>query len=172
MNQDPLKIMVSLLVTWVALITPGLSSQAASLPPLPLKVPETSWRPLGERTDRGLQARIDQALRKDPIFQALLSQKKMAVGLVDLTNPRRPRYAQVNGNVMMYAASLPKIAILLAAFQGFEDGSLRETPRIRSDLIEMIRRSDNFAASQMVGRIGLKKIARVILDPHYRFYDG
>jgi beta-lactamase class A len=36
----------------------------------------------------------------------------------------------------------------------------------------MIRRSDNFAAGQMVARMGLKKIERVILEPPYRFYDA
>jgi beta-lactamase class A len=118
-----------------------------------------------------LQAKLAQALKKEPLWQTLIADQKMAVGLVDLTDPARPRFAQVNGQIMMYAASLPKLAILLAACQGFEDGSLKETPRIRADLIEMIRRSDNFAASQVVARIGLPKIERLILDPPYRFYD-
>jgi len=71
----------------------------------------------------------------------------------------------------MYAASLPKILVLLAAAQGFEDGTLRQTPQLRTDLIEMIRRSDNAAASRVINRIGLRKIAAVILDPRYHFYD-
>ena len=66
----------------------------------------------------------------------------MSVGLVDLSNPKAPRFAQVNGDTMMYGASLPKLMVLLAAFQGFEDGTLKETPEVHRDLIEMIRRSE------------------------------
>jgi len=138
---------------------------------LPLRVPDSAWRPLDQQRDPGLQAKLDLALKQDDLWQDLIKRGQMAVGLVDLTDPARPRFAQVNGNAMMYGASLPKIAILLAAFQGFADGSLRETPEIHRDLIEMIRRSDNFAASQMVARIGLPKIAKVILAPNYQFYD-
>jgi len=72
---------------------------------------------------------------------------------------------------MMYAASLPKLMVLLAAFQGFEDGSLKETSEIHRDLIEMIRRSSNSAASQVIGRIGLRKIEALTRDRRYGFYD-
>jgi beta-lactamase class A len=156
----------------LAVITLSLSSEGATSPTLPLRVPNSEWRPLGQRRDQALQAELDQALQREKLWQALISTGKMAVGLVDLSDPAKPRFAQVNGNTMMYAASLPKLAILLAAFQGFQDGSLKETPQIKADLIEMIRRSDNFAASQMVARIGLKKIEGVILDPRYQFYDA
>jgi beta-lactamase class A len=166
-----LTLIAALLLVALAVIMVSADSEGATSPPLPFMAPDTAWRPLDQRWEQGLQAKLDQALRKEQLWQTLIDQRKMAVGLVDLTDPALPRFAQVNGNTMMYAASLPKIAILLAACQGFEDGSLTETPRIRADLIEMIRRSDNFAASQMVARIGLEKIERVIVDPRYRFYD-
>ena len=73
---------------------------------------------------------------------------------------------------MMYGASLPKLAILLAAFQGLEDGTLKETPEMQSDLIEMIRRSDNLAAGRLTARIGLGKIEALLTDRRYRFYDA
>jgi beta-lactamase class A len=72
---------------------------------------------------------------------------------------------------MMYGASLPKLMVLLAAFQGFEDGSLKDTPEVHRDLIEMIRRSDNLAASRVIGRIGLRKIEALASDRRYRFYE-
>jgi len=78
----------------------------------------------------------------------------------------------VNGQVMMYGASLPKLAILLAAFQSFQDGSLKETPAVRADLIEMMRRSDNEAAGRLTESIGLRKIESLLLGPRYRFYDA
>ncbi len=164
-------LVAALLLSLLAVITLKPASEAATSPTLPLSVSNIAWRPLDQRQDQGLQAKLDQALQREKSWQALISAGKMAVGLVDLTDPARPRFAQVNGNTMMYAASLPKIAILLAAFQGFQNDSLKETSQIRADLIEMIRRSDNFAASQMVARIGLKNIEKVILEPRYQFYD-
>jgi len=166
-----LKLIAALLLVALAVISVSANSEGATSPPLPLRVPDTVWRPLEQRWDKGLQAKLNQALKKKQLWQSLIDQGKMAVGLVDLTDPELPRFAQVNGNTMMYAASLPKIAILLAAYQGLADGSLKETPRLRADLIEMIRRSDNFATSQVVARIGLAKIERLILEPPYRFYD-
>jgi len=49
--------------------------------------------------------------------------------MVDLSDPADTRFAQVNGGTMMYTASLPKIAILLAAYQCFEDGELKSPPQ-------------------------------------------
>ena len=158
-------------LAFLAVVTGGANLEGAASPTLPLWVPEAAWRPLEQREDRRLQAKLDQALRQGKLCRELIDQGKMAVGLVDLQDPESPRFARVNGDTMMYAASLPKIAILLAAFQGFEDGSLKETPQIQAELIEMIRRSDNVAAAQMVGRIGLTRIEQVILEGRYRFYD-
>ncbi len=95
----------------------------------------------------------------------------MAVGLVDLSDVRSPRFAQVNGNSMMYAASIPKLAVLLAAFQGFENRTLPQTPQIMLDLNDMIRESSNSAAAAMIERIGLSKIESLLLSPRYQFYD-
>jgi beta-lactamase class A len=162
---------VIILLAFLAAMTGGATLEGAASPPLPLRVPEAAWRPLEQRWDQGLQAKLDQALKQGKLRRELIDQGKMAVGLVDLGDPESPRFARVNADTMMYAASLPKIIILLAAFQGFQDGSLKETPQIQADLIEMIRRSDNFAAGQMVARIGLTKIERLILEPRYRFYD-
>jgi beta-lactamase class A len=95
----------------------------------------------------------------------------MAVGVVDLSDPDAIRFARVNGDAMMYAASLPKIAICLAAFQAFEDGALCKTPWVQRELTDMIRVSSNEAASRMIDLVGLQKIQAVIMDPRYRFYD-
>jgi beta-lactamase class A len=40
------------------------------------------------------------------------------------TDPYKPRVAEVNGDVMPYAASLPKIAIALGAFVQMERGKM------------------------------------------------
>lgn len=95
----------------------------------------------------------------------------MSVGLVDLNSPKMPRFAQVNGDTMMYAASIPKLLILLAACQGFENCTLKETPLIDADLTEMIRLSSNAAANRMIDLIGLPKIESLVFHPRYCFYD-
>lgn len=92
----------------------------------------------------------------------------MAVGVVDLSCPPNARFASVNGWTMMYAASLPKIAVLLAAYQNVEDGVLQDSPELNEWLIRMIRRSNNPAASFLIDYIGLKRIEDVL--KWYRFY--
>ena len=131
---------------------------------------DSEWKPLYERVDPALQAALEQRLNSNPEWAKLIRQKKMAVGVVDMSAVV-PRFARVNGNQMMYAASLPKIAILLAAYVSFDDGSLAETADIHADLANMIRVSSNSAATQLIDRIGMKKIQTVLRDPRYGFYD-
>ena len=128
------------------------------------------WRPLYERVDPELQRNLEDRLAQNPEWARLIGRKQMAIGLVDLsTDP--PRFARVNGNLMMYAASLPKIAILLAAYVSFEDGSLEETVEVHEDLANMIRVSSNSAATRLIDRIGMEKIQTVLMDPQFGFYD-
>ena len=91
----------------------------------------------------------------------------MAVGVMDLSNPATARFASVNGSTMMYAASLPKIAVLLAAYQSIEDGVLQETPELHEWLVQMIRLSINPAASYVIGLIGLKRVGELIQQYHF-----
>ena len=128
------------------------------------------WRKLSSYRDGDLTAKLEQALRKRREWARLIDQRRLAVAVVDL-NGVEPRFASINGSVMMYAASLPKIAILLAAYQCFEDGLLAETPEIHEDLAEMIRTSSNSAATRMIDRIGMRKIEEVLRDPRYDLYD-
>ena len=95
----------------------------------------------------------------------------MAVGIVDLRNTNEPRFARINGNHMMYAASLPKIAILLAAMDAIEKGELKETQDVKTDMRLMISKSDNHAATRMIDRLGYAKIANVMTSEKYELYD-
>jgi beta-lactamase class A len=165
------KVFTAIVFAVLGVVAMGLNLGDAGTPPLPLGVSGPEWRPLSQRWDKRLQAGLELALKQHAAWRPLLDEGKMAVGLVDLSNPTVPRFAQVNGNTMMYAASLPKLMVLLAAFQGFEDGTLKETSEIHRDLIEMIRRSSNPAASQVIGRIGLRKIEALTRDRRYGFYD-
>lgn len=163
------------IIGWVGIgaLWAVLSCAAAALaaPGLPITLPPGQWQPLEHWQDPGLQARLQQALQLRSGWAALLAQQKLAVGLVDLANPQAPRLALANGNTMLYAASLPKIVVLLAAVQGFADGSLPATAQNRALLTEMIRESSNPAAAALIQRLGLGKIQFLLFHPRYRFYD-
>ena len=170
-KTNEMKISIAVLIA--ALIWQFAASNRirAALPELPLCRSSGEWSPLERQWDKGLQEELDCSLNRNEFWRALIEDKKMAVGVVDLSNPDAVRFARVNGDTMMYAASLPKIAICLAAFQAFEDGGLSETPEVYRELTDMIRRSSNEAACRIIDRIGLNRIQSVITAPRYKFYD-
>lgn len=141
-------------------------------PALPVSVPDSAWEPLREHLDTRLQRRLRERLVQNPQWAKLIREERMAVSLVDLTDPGSARFASVNGDVMMYAASLPKIAILLTAMQRMEDGKLAPTRAVMRDLNDMIRVSNNEAATRMIDRVGgLEAIEEVLTDPRYQLFD-
>lgn len=123
-------------------------------------------------TDPALQKRLERAVANRPRWARLAEERVFALGVVDLEALDRPRYAAVNGQEMIYAASLPKIGILLAAVHQLEAGTLSMTPSIKRDLDAMIRVSSNAAATRMINRVGgLEAVNEVLTDPRYQFYD-
>jgi len=93
------------------------------------------------------------------------------VVLVDITDPDCPRLAYANPNHMMYAASLPKIAILLGAFERIGRGEMELDAPTLEKLKQMIRRSSNDAATEMLNRVGQDFLLEVLQSPRYRLYD-
>jgi beta-lactamase class A len=138
---------------------------------LPIQVNDSQIKPLVSLTNADLQASLKKELNANPRWKRLIANKKMAVGIVDLSNPNQVRYASVNGNYMMYAASLPKIAILLAAMDAIDKGELKETLEVKKDMRLMISKSNNAASTRMIDRVGYEKIENVMTDPKYMFYD-
>lgn len=138
---------------------------------LPMHVVDSKIHPLVSLTNSNLQKGLEKELNANPEWKNLIASKKMAVGVVDLSNQDEVKYASVNGNHMMYAASLPKIAILLSAMDAFEKGELKETPTIKNDMRLMISKSNNQASTRMIDRLGYQKIESVMTDPKYMFYD-
>ena len=155
----------------LAAATPDRDPTLAVAPHLPLSLsgPAGSLR---DSQDAELQRLLEVRVNADGTWRALARARHMSVGLVDFRDPAAPRYAAINGDNMMYAASLPKIAILLAATQAFEDRRLRESADVLADLAVMIRRSDNEAATRVVDRLGLAAIARTLTAPAVRLYDA
>jgi beta-lactamase class A len=125
---------------------------------------------LAATCDPVLQRGLETCLTSLQLDNAV-EEKALAVALVDITNPSNPRIAAVNPNEMMYAASLPKIAILLGAFERIAAGEMSLDAHVQTTLIRMIRRSCNQAATEMLNLTGKEFIADTLQSERYRLYD-
>ena len=125
---------------------------------------------LEESCDPRLQQGLADCLTSLQLNTAA-ERKALSIALVDITNPSAPRHAYINPNEMMYAASLPKIAILLGAFEKIAAGEMTLDDETLHTLKQMIRRSSNTAASEMLDRVGIDYLADLLQSPRYRLYD-
>jgi len=138
---------------------------------LPFSIESEEVKPLYTFSDDELQKELEQLVNKQPHWKSLVAEKKMAVGLVVLNDTSHIKFARINGDDIMYAASLPKIAILLATMDAIEKGEIKETDAIHSDMRKMIALSDNEAATRLIDLLGFEKIEKVLTDPEYLLYD-
>lgn len=116
-------------------------------------------------TDAVLQAkmeRIDAAVRQ-PFG---LAPEHTNVGLLDL---RSFRLAMIHPDRIEYAASVPKIGILLAWFDLHPEAVTHLSPQMRRELGLMIKVSSNEMATKYSRELGLAAIQRVL--EAYGFYD-
>ncbi|AZQ42878.1 serine hydrolase [Nonlabens ponticola] len=118
-----------------------------------------------------LQLNLKNQLMANPKWRSLINQKRLSLSIVDLNDPDNIKYASINGANMMYAASLPKIAVLYAAMDAIENGELKDTPKVRQDMWLMISKSNNAASTRMIDRVGFQKIEDLMCDPTNPFYD-
>ncbi len=125
---------------------------------------------LRERSDTKLQHNLEKTISQLGLMEQV-NRKKLAIALVDISDINRPKLAMLNGNEMMYAASLPKIAILLGAFVEIEQGNLSLDPSLRSDLTEMIRFSSNEKATKMLSRVGNHRLQEILMSDRFKLYD-
>jgi beta-lactamase class A len=126
---------------------------------------------IAEIEDAQLKAILVKEINSNKRWKRLVAGKQMSVGIVDLSNPNKYRYAGMNDNFMMYAASLPKIAVLLAAMDAIENGEMEYTDEIKKDLRLMISKSNNQASTRMIDRLGYAKIEAVLRAPKNKLYD-
>ena len=116
---------------------------------------------------------LQQALERELDTLSLTSaveNNHLSVTVVDITDPESPRSAEVNGELNMYSASLPKIAILLGAMQKVEDGDLELTPAFEQQLTNMIRNSSNADASSVLDKVGAPYLADLLQSDPYKLY--
>jgi len=117
--------------------------------------------------DPALQSKletIDSSLRE----KFSMTAEQTAVGVLDL---KTLRLAMIHPDRIEYAASVPKVGILLAYFQLHPEAADGEKldPQIRHELGLMAKASNNEMAAKFSREMGLKEIQKVLND--YGFYD-
>ena len=118
--------------------------------------------------DPALQTALEGLLESLDL-RPLVSARRLAVSLLDLSEPECERYAGLNDRQTIYAASLPKIGVMLGAFEAIERGLLRHTAALESALERTIRLSSNNDASRLIQGVGFDLIARAL--QRYGLYD-
>jgi beta-lactamase class A len=145
----------------------GLSAQS----PLPV-APRIDLRAdLRNAGDPALQQALEGAVR-DLGLQGSLAQHRLSLALVDVTDSAAPRLAMLNGDDMMYAASMPKIGILLGALAEAESGRFPLDDQRLQAMNRMIRNSSNEDASRVLNWVGGDRLLSWLQSDRFRLYDA
>jgi beta-lactamase class A len=126
---------------------------------------------LSQAQDSALQRQLEELLEQEQL-SSVAKRGELALTLLVLSDPEHPRLAQVNGNRMMYAASLPKIVILLGAAVAIDEGRLSLDDELAQDLNLMVRKSCNPCANRMIERVGKQQLVEIVQSPRFRFYEA
>ena len=127
-------------------------------------------RLLNESGDFQLQQALEVLVLEQNLATAV-NKQELALVLVIVTDPDQPRLAEINGHNMVYAASLPKIAILLGAAVAIQEGRLELNDELQKDLDDMIRYSCNACATKVLNLVGREELLEILQSPEYNFYD-
>lgn len=139
----------------------------------PTHASDGDYPALRASVDPGFQSAFEKALDEkfgQDIWD-LVKARKVGIVLVDMTDPHKPMVAEVNGDVMVYAASLPKIAIVLGAFVQMERGKMTMDDKTRELLNVTVRKSSNKAATEVLNQVGIEELAEILQSERYRLYD-
>ena len=134
---------------------------------------DAEYPDLRKSIDSKFQAAFEKALDKQfgQDIWDLVKAKKVGIVLADITDPHKPKVAGVNRDVMLYAASLPKIAIVLGAFVQMERGKMTMDDKTRNLLNVTVRKSSNKAATELLNQVGIQNLAEILQSDRYRLYD-
>jgi len=145
-----------------------------------LTLAQCAWaaEPLPYHGEGDLPPRQDQALRQQLAsdvcaagYCELVASDQLSVALVVMSDSAPARLAMLNGHNMVYAASLPKVAILLGAMVAAERRQLALTEPVLNDLDQMIRVSCNDCATRMLAVVGRERLLAILQEPGFAFYD-
>jgi beta-lactamase class A len=120
--------------------------------------------------DPGLQRELNRIVDANG-WGDMVNNNRFAVALVVLNDQGEYRLAMLNGHLMLYAASLPKLAVLFAAMVAAQEGDLQIDETLEQDLNNMIRVSCNACATRVMGRVGRDKLLQILQRPEYAFYN-
>jgi beta-lactamase class A len=115
--------------------------------------------------DPSLQARLE-TIDASLLAPFAMTSEQTATAVLDL---RTLRLAMIHPDRIEYAASLPKIGILLAYFQLHPEAATDLDAKTRHELGLMAKASSNEMAAQFSRELGLRRI-QAVLDS-YGFYD-
>jgi beta-lactamase class A len=121
--------------------------------------------------DPALQPRLEEIARSRG-WDEPLGEGRLAIALVVIEADDAPHLAMLNGRRMLYAASLPKVAILFGVLEAAQEGELEIDPALAADLQAMIRQSCNPCATRALDRLGRERLLEILQRPEYGFYDG
>jgi beta-lactamase class A len=144
----------------IALMTFTLLACASTQPAKPFVLDYET--PVDARLQKQLEA-IDAKLRATYD----ITTEQAAVGVLDL---RRGRVAMIHPDRIEYAASIPKVGILLAYFQLHPEAATSLDPQTRHELGLMAKASSNEMAAKFSREMGLREIQQVLNS--YGFYDA
>ena len=132
---------------------------------------EFNFPDLRDVHDPKLQKALDEAL-DNPLFWDGVNKKELSIVVADVTDLQQPKVAWYNPNLMLYAASLPKIAIVLGVIVEIERGVIQLDSETRNQLIRMIRHSSNRDATALLNKVGFERLAEILQDERYgKLYD-
>jgi beta-lactamase class A len=122
--------------------------------------------------DPTLQKDLDQLLSDFPSFWDGVRKQELSFVIADVTDLKHPKVAWYNPENELYAASMPKIAIVFGAFVEHERGVLEFDEETRKQLVGMVKKSSNADASAVLRKVGIQRLAEILQDEdHGKLYD-
>ncbi len=144
---------------------------AALLGPTAAHAERNGLPDLRDASDSTLQAGMERIVR-DLGLDDDVRAGRLALALVDVSRADAPRLAMLNGDEMMYAASLPKIAILLGALAEVERGRIALDDKLLGAMTNMIRFSSNVDATRVLEWVGEERLLQILQSQRFRFYEA
>lgn len=110
------------------------------------------YRPLEMVSSNRLKSALDSVVGEviDSYRQQGIKNEELAVTLIDLSDPARPRIADHRGEAKIYPASVVKMFYMAALYQQVEDRKVAMTKELERGLKDMIVDSSNEATQYIV----------------------